>query len=206
MSFLGKLAAWAQQFLLPLGAWGLFAAAFLDSSFLAMPGGVDLWLISLCALNPSLMPLYAAAATAGSLAGCSVLYLLLRKGEEKLLQGKVESLKLASARNWVEKYGPLALVVGSVLPPPAPFKMLVISGALLKIPFLSFFLSLLVGRSLRYFVEGYLAVHYGRQAWEWLSHSAPVVLLLAALAAVVVLVAIRLQSRAFPQPSGPPGN
>ncbi|MBI4464279.1 MAG: DedA family protein, partial [Acidobacteria bacterium] len=188
----------------PLGGWGLFAASFLDSSFLAMPGGVDVWLISLCAWNPSRMPRYVLATITGSVAGCSVLYFLLRKGEDRLLRGKRDSARLARARHWVEKYGPWSLVVAAVLPPPAPFKMFVIAGALLQIPFLSFVGSLLVGRSVRYFLEGYLAARYGREVWEWLSRSAPIVFVVAALLMVIaLLLATRLHRRTSPQPSHP---
>ena len=53
MPFLVKVALAAQKILLPLGGWGIFVAAALDSSFLSLAGGVDLWLVSVCALQPS---------------------------------------------------------------------------------------------------------------------------------------------------------
>ena len=49
---------WIQTVLVPLGGWGLGPAAFADSSFISLAGGVDLWLVTLAIANPSSMPLY----------------------------------------------------------------------------------------------------------------------------------------------------
>ena len=197
MPFLKRLADWAQQVLLPLGPWGLFAAAVLDSSFLPMPGGVDVWLISVCALNPSRMPLYVVATIAGSVAGSSMLYLVVGKGREKLLERNPKYYALPSARRWVERYGPLALVVAAVFPPPAPFKMVVAAAAVLKHPFLKFALALLLGRSIRYVVEGVLAVRFGRQAWQWITTSGTFLLALVAIIVVMILLTMWLRRKAL---------
>ena len=88
MDFFQRLAQTTQSVLLPLGGWGLFAAGALDSSFLSFAGGVDLWLVSQSTMLPARMPLYALAATSGSLVGCSTLYFTIRKGKETLLERK----------------------------------------------------------------------------------------------------------------------
>jgi len=118
LDFLFRLAHAAQTVLLPLGGWGLFAAAALDSSFLSFAGGVDLWLVSQSALLPSRMPLYALAATSGSVIGCSALYFAVRKGEEAFLERNRSTPRFARVRSYVEKYGAWSLFVVSLLPPP----------------------------------------------------------------------------------------
>jgi membrane protein YqaA with SNARE-associated domain len=76
LSWLTKLAHWAEQVLLPMGPWGLAAAAVLDSCFLPFPSGVDLWMITLAVNNPGHTPLYVLVATIGSVAGASILYFM----------------------------------------------------------------------------------------------------------------------------------
>ena len=173
MPFLAKLALAAQKVLLPLGGWGLFVAAALDSSFLSFAGGVDLWLVSVCALRPSQMPLYALAAAAGSVIGCSALYVAVRKGEEALLERNRSTPRFAHVRNFVEKYGAWSLFLVALLPPPTPFKLFVLAAGLLQLPYRKFVLALVAGRSLRYFGEGLLVVWYGRQVWERMVRSGP---------------------------------
>ena len=198
MFFLGRLAEWAQKVLLPLGGWGLFAAAVLDSSFLALPGGMDLWMISLSALRPSRMPFYVLVATVGSVIGCSALYFAARKGEALFSEKNPKYSGLPRVRRWVERYGSPALIVAAILPPPAPFKLFVIAAGLMKQRFAGFVLALLIGRSARYLLEGLLAVRYGQQAWEWLENSGPAVIGAVGVAIVLIFLARRFQRKAPP--------
>lgn len=198
MSFLKQFAEWAQAVLLPLGGWGLFAAAILDSSFLALPGGMDLWMISLSALRPSRMPFYVLVATVGSIIGCSALYFVARKGETIFSEKNPKYSGLPRVRRWVERYGSLALIVAALLPPPAPFKLFVIAAGLMKHRFAGFVLALLIGRSTRYLVEGLLAVRYGRRVWEMFANSGPAVIGAVVVAIVLILLTRRLQRKAPP--------
>ena len=206
MPSLVKLVEWAQQ-VLPLGGWGLFVAAFLDSSFLPLPNVVDLWVISLCVVHPSRMLWYASMATLGSLAGCCLLYLVVRKGEEIFWKGNPRYSRLGHVQAWVEKYGALAMVTAALLPPPSPFKLFVIAAGLMKYRLDKFLLALLIGRSIRYGLEGILAVRYGRQTWEWIVKNGPLVSGSVVLAMVIALVVWRVRRKASgleARPSTPP--
>ena len=196
LPFLAKLAAGAQKVLLPLGGWGLFAAAILDSSFLSLAGGVDLWLIALCVIHPSRMPLYAGAALLGSLIGCFTLYFAARKGEEALLERNRSTARFVHVRQLVEKYGASALFLASILPPPTPFKLCVLAAGLLYLRYGKFLLALGFGRALRYYAEGLLAVRYGHQVWEWMLRSGPVVIVVLLAAAGLVLLSRALRRKA----------
>ena len=197
MEFLVRLAQSAQSVLTPLGGWGLFAAAMLDSSFLSFAGGVDLWLVSQSALAPSRMPLYALAAVMGSVIGCSLLYLTMRKGEEALLErNRSRPARFGRVRYYVEKYGAWSLFVVSFLPPPAPFKLFVATAGLLKLPYAKFLIALIAGRSVRYFGEGILAVQFGEQVWGWMLRSGPVMLAIVLAAAGVLFLTRKLRSKA----------
>jgi hypothetical protein len=55
--------------------------------------------------------------------------------------------------------------------------------------------ALFVGRLIRYSLEGYLAILYGRQAWQMLLNAGPWAFAAAGLAAVLVLVLFRIRHR-----------
>src|SRR4030095_10388826 len=75
-NWLQELLDWLQAY----GPFGLFGISLVDSMGIPLPGGPDAVMILLSTNTPSLMPLYALAATAGSAIGCTVLYLLARRG------------------------------------------------------------------------------------------------------------------------------
>jgi len=78
--------------------------------------------------------------------------------------------------------------VPALLPPPAPFKIFVLLAGVAEISVTRFSAALLVGRGIRYFGEGFLAIRYGDRAIEYIQANAAqvsmalVVLMLAALA------------------------
>ena len=72
------------------------------------------------------MPYYAAMATAGSVAGCLVLYVIARKGGDALIRRRFHGRTLDRATRLIQKYGVLTLVIPAILPPPAPFKLFVL--------------------------------------------------------------------------------
>ena len=56
----------------------------------------------------------------------------------------------------------------AILPPPFPFKIFVLAEGVFQVPLRTFVLSILVGRGLRYLVEGILAVRYGDAAFRFM--------------------------------------
>jgi membrane protein YqaA with SNARE-associated domain len=188
------VAEWVERVLLPLGVWGLGLAAILDSWFLPFPSGVDLWMITLCVQNPAKAPLYVAVSTLGSLAGSSLLYFLVRKGEEAILRKQATADKLARVRQRIERSGTWALTVAALLPPPAPFKLFILTAAVLQFPWPRFALGLLIGRVIRYSLEAFLAVRYGRQAWQLLLTAGPAAFAVGVLAILLVILILRRRS------------
>jgi membrane protein YqaA with SNARE-associated domain len=193
LSFLSKCAAWAAHVLLPLGGLGLFVAAAVDSSFVPLPEGVDLWLISLSVLRPARMPYYTALATLGSVLGCCALYAATRWSERKFLESNPKYKGLPRVQRWVEKYEFWTLLIAAILPPPTPFKLVVIATGLVGGHFGRFLLALLIGRTLRYAGEAVLAVRYGKQVWQGLLHFGPYILGLAVAAFLIVYLVRRLR-------------
>ena len=75
------------------------------------------------------------------------------------------------------RYGLLAILIPSILPPPTPFKVFVLAAGVAKVRPLHFILAIAIGRGFRYFGEGLLAVYYGDDAAEFLRENAQTVAL-----------------------------
>ena len=136
---MGRFAAWIRAFALALGVPGLFIVALLDSSFLSLPEIADLLVVWMVTRHKALMPLLRVSATLGSLAGCLVSSTIGRKGGEALRPQALRAAPASSAR-WqrFRRYGVLAVLVPSILPPPAPFKIFVLLAGVADISVLRF--------------------------------------------------------------------
>jgi len=159
-SLLASIQEWAEG----LGGRGMFVVAALDSSFLSFPQVNDLLIIFLSAANPTLMPYYAAMTTAGSLVGCTVLYLFAHRGGEVFLRKRFSGPRVERGLALYQRHGLLAVIVPALLPPPTPFKMFVLLAGAAKVSPWKFVVAITIGRSIRYFGQGYLAVMYGESA------------------------------------------
>jgi membrane protein YqaA with SNARE-associated domain len=183
----GKLDVWRHKiiaFASGLGAPGLLIISFLDSSFLTFPVVNDLILIELSYRNPTRMPLYAAMATLGSVAGCVILFLIARGMEEAVFHKRAGRHGMA-IRHWVERNGFVGILVAALLPPPTPFKFFVLAAGIFEVPLRSFASAVSLARVFRYFGVGYLAIRYGHDALPFLAqHKSWVVLAGIALVAV----------------------
>ncbi|MEE8348752.1 MAG: VTT domain-containing protein [Acidobacteriota bacterium] len=181
----------AYEFVAGLGGPGLFAIALADSSFLSLPEGNDVLIVVLSTGKSwGLMTYYVLMTTFGSVCGCSVLYSVGRRGgnylERRLDRGKAEEI-----RRLYHRWGVWAVLIPSLLPPPTPFKVFVLSAGLFRIPFPTFLLSVLMGRSIRYFMWGILAVLYGEEVKHFIEDNLPFVGIL-----IFVLIAIIIGSYA----------
>jgi membrane protein YqaA with SNARE-associated domain len=180
-----RLVAWVQASAVALGGPGLFIIAFLDSSFLSFPEVVDLLIIWLVTAHKHRMVYYALMATMGSVAGCFALYLVGEKGGEAFLRRRFRESHVDGAVALFRKYGLLAVVVPSLLPPPVPFKPFVLAAGIAGVRRTDFLIAVAIGRGLRYFGEAALAVWYGERAAQFLRDNARGVSLGLAIAVLV---------------------
>jgi membrane protein YqaA with SNARE-associated domain len=180
---MSKFVAWVQALALGLGAPGLFLAALGDSSFLSLPEVVDILLIWMVTQHEHRMVLYAAAATAGSVVGCLLLYVVGRKGDQFIAR-RFSAPRVEWALGSFRRYGIMAVLIPSLLPPPMPFKIFVLLAGAAGISTGRFIVAIAIGRGIRYFGEGLLAVWYGDRALQFLeANGRTVSLSLAILAA-----------------------
>jgi len=173
--------AWAQGLVISFGGPGLFVVSFLDSSFLSLPEINDILVVWMVTQHKERLVYYVSMATLGSIVGCFTLYWLAWKGGEAFVRKRFKSASVERAMETVRRYGLLALLVPSILPPPAPFKVFVILAGVVRVRPLSFAVAIGVGRGLRYFVEGLLAVWYGDMALHYIDEHGSQVALWAAI-------------------------
>jgi len=167
LGFLKSQAARLGQFLTLYGGWGLLGISFLDSSFVPLPGLNDLLVLHLSSQHPERAILYALAATTGSVLGCYMMFGLARGGARFLWRGR-RTGALARAHEWLERNEFATLLVASLLPPPAPFKAVLLAAGALRVSALRFGLALIVGRSIRFGTEAFLGARYGAAAEAYL--------------------------------------
>ncbi|MEO8434833.1 MAG: VTT domain-containing protein [Pyrinomonadaceae bacterium] len=168
--FFGKVSS----YLVTFGPFGLFAIALLDGAFVPMAGGPDAVLMLLSASRPGWFVIYAAAATIGSTAGCVILYYISQKAGRRAL-ARFSPAKQARVKDLIERYDVLSVLVASLLPPPFPFKLFVVSAGVFRLNVLRLAIAIAIGRAFRYLLEGYLAARYGDHAREWLTHYYPAI-------------------------------
>ena len=96
---------WLHGIALTLGGPGLFAVAFLDSSFISLPQINDILVVLMVIEHKERMLYYALMATAGSVAGCLAIYYLAEKGGETFLRKRLHGVP-PETRLGPEAYGP----------------------------------------------------------------------------------------------------
>ncbi|MFN7947477.1 MAG: VTT domain-containing protein [Blastocatellia bacterium] len=176
-----------KDWLIGFGAFGVFGIALLDAALIPIPGGPDAVVMTLSHLNHAMMPVYVLAAVLGSTLGCLVPYWIGRASGEAALR-RFSPEKRERATRLIDRYDVWAMLVGAVLPPPFPFKVLLISAGVFRMKVWRFLAALAIGRSLRFVLEGVLAVRYGEQAMDVFKHHYPKIGLGLAAAVIVALI------------------
>jgi membrane protein YqaA with SNARE-associated domain len=179
---------WLQATLAVGGGLGLLVIAFLDSSVLPLPVINDLILIDLSVSNHARMPYYALMSVVGSVLGCLALFFVAKKGGEAYFR-KYAGPRSDKIRKWVQENEFMTVLVGALMPPPTPFKLVVIGSGAFNMSLRNFVIALTLARVIRYFALGFLAVRYGDQVTDYvLQHK--VLMSLVTLGAVLVFYLI----------------
>ena len=182
------------EYLITFGAFGLFAVALLDSTFVPLPSSADALMLLLTTAHPRWMLLYAFMATAGSALGCWILYLVSRRAGARALR-RFSEAKQKRVKDLIERYDMAAVLVATLLPPPFPFKLFVVTAGVFRFSLVRFMIAIVVGRAFRFLLEGYFAVRYGAEAKAILAQYYPWIGLGLAVAILAFVIARRLMKR-----------
>jgi uncharacterized membrane protein YdjX (TVP38/TMEM64 family) len=118
-----------------------------------------------------------------------MLYYVGRVGGEAFLRRKFHERHVDRALGLFQKYGLFAVAIPSILPPPIPFKPFVLIAGVARVRPWDFFLAVGIGRGVRYFGEGALALWYGERAADFLKDNAQEVSLIVAVLVLVIAAA-----------------
>lgn len=160
----------AFRWVVHLGAPGVFAVSLIDATVipLAIPGSTDLLLLWVIAHggNPYLM---VACALAGTLIGGYTTWRLGKKGGKTAIERYVPPRLQKRVHEWAQHHSILAVFVPAILPPPIPLWPFLLAAGALGASWKRFLAAFGGGRLLRYALDGWLAITYGRriiQLWS----------------------------------------
>ena len=157
----------------------------LDSSLLSLPEINDYLVVGRCFKDPKAAFYFPLFAAIGSVLGCFLLYSIVRRGGQAVLRRRFNVENIKRVERAYERFGFLAIGVPAILPPPLPFKIFVATAGALEYPRWKFLLTVMIARSLRYYVEGILAVYYGRRVLLFIRDNGIVVV---SIVATLVLI------------------
>jgi membrane protein YqaA with SNARE-associated domain len=192
---MGQIAGRIRALALVLGAPGLFLVAFLDSSFLSLPEIADLLVVYMVTHHKQRVVVYALAATLGSIGGCLLMYFVGRKGGEALVRKRFTTATVDRSMAAFRRHGLMAVLIPSLLPPPAPFKIFVLLAGVAGIDSHRFVAAVALGRGVRYVALGLLAVRFGDRALAYMHRNGMIISLVAAGALAAAFLVYLLMNR-----------
>ncbi len=167
--------------LLKWGILGVGAVAVLDSSSIPVP--MDAILAIYVWNDKPHFWVYCLMAAAGSAIGGLLPYWLGRAGGELFLLKRINRAKFEKLRDRFQRQEFLAVMIPSMMPPPAPWKMFVFASGVFEMRVPNFLLAVFVGRMLRWLVLSLLVLKLGPSAVDLVErHAVPLVLIVGALA------------------------
>jgi membrane protein YqaA with SNARE-associated domain len=151
----------------PLGVWGVLGFAAVDAAFLGMP--LDAIVAGYVWANPRRLLLYCAMAAAGSALGSILWYVMGYKGGEVLLLKRIGEQRFNKIKASFDRHEFLAIMLPSMLPPPTPFKLFVLSAGVAEMRFSHFLAAIFSGRFLRFVLLSFLVIRFGPQIVDFLA-------------------------------------
>ena len=188
-----------------LAAPAMIVIGALDSSLLSLPEINDYLVVGRCFRDHNAAYYFPLFAAMGSVLGCHILYTIVRRGGQAVLRKRFPLASIKRVEQAYARYGFLAIGIPAVLPPPLPFKIFVATAGALEYPRWKFLLTVMIARAVRYYVEGILAVFYGRRVLLFIRDNGLVIVSIVATLVLIGLgVYILMKRRRGPTPPPPP--
>ncbi len=186
-----------------LAAPAMIIIGALDSSLLSLPEINDYLVVGRCFKDPKAAFYFPLFAAAGSVIGCNLLYTIVRRGGQAVLRKRFPLHSIKRVERAYERFGFLAIGIPAILPPPLPFKIFVATAGALEYPRWKFLLTVMIARSFRYYVEGILAVFYGRRVLLFLKDNGLVIIsIVGSLVLVAGIIYLIVRGRRKGNPLG----
>ena len=197
--WLSSFGSWLEHYVISvplyIAAPAMVLIGALDSSLLSLPEINDYLVVGRCYKYPTAVFYFPLFAAAGSVLGCWLLYSIMRRGGQAVLRKRFKPESIERVERAYARFGVFAIAIPAILPPPLPFKIFVATAGTLEYPRWKFLLTIMIARSVRYYVEGILAVFYGRRVLLFMKENGLAILSVVAAAAVVALLVYLLLNR-----------
>ena len=139
----------------------MFVIAFADSALLGMP--VDAVVAFYVYRDHRHLLFYVLLASLGSTLGSIPLYIVGYQGGEMVLRKRISEERFLRIHRSFERHEFWALMFPGMLPPPMPFKIVVLAAAVFEMRFRDFLAAVFAGRLVRFLAEGLLTLWFGPQ-------------------------------------------
>ena len=184
---------WLEQFVIGVpmyvAAPSMMLIGALDSSLLSLPEINDYLVVMRCATDHKAVFYFPLFAAIGSVLGCLLLYSIIRRGGQAIMRRRFRRDHIERVEQAYARFGFLALAVPAILPPPMPFKIFVATAGALEYPRWRFVLTVMIARSVRYYVEGIFAVYYGERVMQYMKdYGAPLLVVVLVVSVVGLLI------------------
>ena len=190
--WLAAIARWLEMHIIRLpiylAAPAMIVIGALDSSLLSLPEINDYLVVGRCYRDHTAAFYFPLFAAIGSVIGCALLYTIVRRGGQAVLRRRFSLQSIKRVERAYERFGFLAIGIPAILPPPLPFKIFVATAGALEYPRWKFLLTVMIGRSLRYYIEGILAVYYGRRVLLFMKDNGLVIISIVSTLGLIALV------------------
>ena len=182
MNILTELTLWFEGFAeTDLAIYALALGSFAESIIFPIP--VDVLLMPMSLLNPSMAIWFAMVAMVASVLGGIAGYWLGLRFGRPVLHRFVSPAKADSAERLFNKYGAWAVVVAAITP--IPYKVFTISAGVLNLELKKFIFASVIGRGFRFLFTGALLYLYGEEIRSFIDDHFGLLMILSVLAAIL---------------------
>jgi membrane protein YqaA with SNARE-associated domain len=189
--WLAAIARWLEVNVIGLpiyfAAPAMIVIGALDSSLLSLPEINDYLVVGRCYKDHTAAFYFPLFAAMGSVIGCNLLYTIIRRGGQAVLRKRFNLQSIKRVERAYERFGFLAIGIPAIMPPPLPFKIFVATAGALEYPRWKFLLTVMIARSLRYYVEGILAVYYGKRVLLFMKDNGLVIVSIVGTLILIIL-------------------
>ena len=183
--------SWANSiisFFHALGAFGFFLLEVLNASFLYLPLANELLMLSFVRAghNGYIWALYVLMTALGAVVGVLLIDVPMRNAGERGLERFVEPKRIERLKSMLERHAGWIIFLASALPPPFPFRVVVLAASGLQTPRRKLLAAVFGGRLVRFTIEALLILYFGRRFLRFMRSDVFDYILYACLAVGVV--------------------
>ena len=189
MKFLTELSLWFESFAeTDLAIYVLAVGSFSESIIFPIP--VDVLLVPMSLLNPSMAIWFGVVSMVASVLGGVIGYWLGQRLGRPALRIFVSSSKSDRAERLFDKYGAWAVVAAAVTP--IPYKVFTIIAGVLNLELKKFVFASIIGRGFRFLSIGILFYIYGEEVKSFIENNFQLLMILSALGAIFLALSVGL--------------